>query len=59
MAFRLSGGSQVRAQARMLGCIKWLRQGVEWQGMRKATVISVVAGVGEATIFGVDVDEGR
>jgi hypothetical protein len=43
----------------MSGCIKWLRQGVEWQGMRKATVISVVAGVEEATVFGVDVDEGR
>jgi hypothetical protein len=59
VAFRLSGGSQVKAQARMSGCIRWLRQGVEWQGMRKATVISVVAGVEEATVFEVDVDKGR
>jgi hypothetical protein len=43
----------------MSGCIRWLRQGVEWQGMRKATVISVVAGVEEATVFEVDVDKGR
>lgn len=35
-AARWSGGSQVRAQAVRVRWMRCERQGVEWQGMRKA-----------------------
>lgn len=37
-----SGGSHVRAQARISAWTRCERQGVEWQGIRKPTVIVVV-----------------
>lgn len=42
---RSRGGEQVRAQAWMEGWTRWERQGVLWQGVRKATVM--VEGAGE------------
>lgn len=39
---RWRGGSQVRAQAFRERWMRWERQGVEWQGVRKAMVVDVV-----------------
>ena len=44
---RCSGGEQDRAQAFREGWMRWERQGVEWQGVRKAIVVVVVWGVVE------------
>lgn len=41
---RCNGGSQLRAQALIPGWTRWERQGVEWQGVRKPTVMVVGAG---------------
>lgn len=40
------GGSQVRAQAFMPGWMRWERQGVEWHGITKPTVM--MSGVASA-----------
>lgn len=41
------GGSQVSAQALIPGWTRWERQGAEWQGVRKPTVMMDGAGARE------------